>query len=358
MNFGIIGTGNGARDFIIGLNHVPQAKAVAVGSRSESRAKTFANALGIPAAHGTYTGLVNDPSVQIVYIATQHDSHYADCMLALNAGKHVLCEKPFALNAAQAKEIFDLAKSKSLFCMEAMWMRFMPLVLEAKAWVDQGKIGKVQALRADFGYIADTGPQSRFYDAKAGGGALLDRGVYLLSLAQLILGNPTMVQGSAQIVRGVDAHSTYLLNYANGASAMLHASLVAQTSNEAVIYGEKGTITIQSPFYRPHLLSISPSAGGQALPDAARGLGSKEKLMQTGLVKQLFFRLQKPMKNLLGKEKTSLKPWEGNGYNYEAAETVRCIANKAVESPLLSHADTIAVLEVADTLRQNWKTTS
>ena len=350
MNFGIIGTGNGARDFIIGLNHVQGAKAVAVGSRSESRAKSFAQALGIPNAHGTYEALVNDDAVQVVYIATQHDSHYADCVLALQAGKHVLCEKPFALNANEASEIFALAKSKGLFCMEAMWMRFMPLVLEAKAWIDAGRIGKVHSLRADFGYIADAGPQSRFYDPKAGGGALLDRGVYLLSLAQLILGNPTKVQGQAQMIRGVDAHSSYLLGFANGESASLHASLVSQTSNEAVIFGEKGIITIQAPFYRPHQLSFQATSGGQVLPDAARGIGAKEKLMQTGVAKQLFFRL----KNAIGKPKTQLKPWSGNGYNYEAAETVRCIEAKLLESPLMPHADTIQVMKIADLLRSQF----
>jgi predicted dehydrogenase len=352
MNFGIIGTGNGARDFIIGLTHVPGAQAVAVGSRSHERAQAFASALGIGAAHGSYEALVNDPKVQVVYIATQHDSHRADCLLALNAGKHVICEKPFALNAAEAEEVFALARSKNLFCMEAMWMRFMPLILQAKQWVDEGRIGKVYNLRSDFGYIADSGPKSRFYDPKAGGGALLDRGVYLLSLAQLILGNPTSVQGNAQLVRGVDAHSTYLLGYTNGASAMLHATLVAQTTNEAVIYGEKGNIVISAPLYRPHLIKILPTAGGEALPDAARGFGGKEKIMQTGLVKQIFFRVQGPLKSLIGSGKKLMQPWEGNGYNYEAAEAVNCIKAGKIESPLMAHTDTIEVLKVADRLRQ------
>jgi predicted dehydrogenase len=356
MNFGIIGTGNGARDFIIGLSHVSGAQAVAVGSRSKERAQAFATALNIKAAHGTYEALVNDPNVQIVYIATQHDSHRADCLLALQAGKHVICEKPFALNAVEAEEVFEVARVKKLFCMEAMWMRFMPLILHAKQWIDEGKIGKVHSLRADFGYIADNGPKSRFYDPKAGGGALLDRGVYLLSLAQLILGNPTTVQGNARMERGVDAHSTYLLGYTNGASAMLHATLVAQTTNEAVIYGEKGNIVIAAPLYRPHLIKIQGTGGGNALPDAARGYGGKEKIMQNGFVKQLFFRVQGPLKSLMGGGKKVMQPWEGNGYNYEAAEAVNCIRAGKTESTMMAHADTLEVLKVADKLRQSWTT--
>jgi predicted dehydrogenase len=354
MNFGIIGTGNGARDFIIGLHYAPGARAVAVGSRSESRAKAFASALGVAAAHGSYEALVNDPNVQIVYIGTQHDSHRADCLLALHAGKHVICEKPFALNATEAEEVFALAKSKGLFCMEAMWMRFMPMILEAQAWIAEGRIGKVTHLRADFGYIADAGPKSRFYDAKAGGGALLDRGVYLLSLAQLIMGNPSKVQGMAHQDRGVDAHSTYLLNYASGASAMLHASLVSQTTNEAVIYGEKGNITITAPLYRPFQISLQATSGGQALPDAARGFGGKEKLMHNGLVKQLFLRVATPLKNALRGGHKKVSPWQGNGYNYEAAEAIRCIKAGLQESPLMRHADTLAVMQTADQLRKSW----
>jgi predicted dehydrogenase len=351
MNFGIIGTGNGARDFIIGLSFVPGARVAAVGSRSHERAQAFAQALGIPKAHGTYEALVNENDVQIVYIATQHDSHKADCLLALHAGKHVICEKPFALNANEAEEIFAVAKAKNLFCMEAMWMRFMPLILQAKAWVDEGRIGKVTHLRADFGYIADHGPKSRFYDAKAGGGALLDRGVYLLSLAQLILGNPTKVQASAKMDRGVDAHSSYLLNYPSGATAALHASLIAQTTNEAVIFGDKGNIVISTPLYRPHEIRIVQTSGGSALPDAARGLGAKEKIMANSLVKQFFFRVATPLKSVLGGGQKTLQPWQGNGYNYEAAEAIRCITAGKYESPLMPQRDTIDVLRVADAIR-------
>ncbi len=354
MNFGIIGTGNGARDFIIGLSFVPGAKVVAVGSRSLERSQAFAQALGIGKAHGSYADLVADPQVQIVYIATQHDSHRADCLLALNAGKHVICEKPFALNATEAEEIFSLAKAKNLFCMEAMWMRFMPLILQAKAWVNEGRIGKVTHLRADFGYIADNGPKSRFFDAKAGGGALLDRGVYLLSLAQLVLGNPSGVQGSAHMERGVDAQSSYLLTYPSGATAALHASLIAQTTNEAIIYGEKGNILISAPLYRPHKLSIRYTSGGSALPDAARAIGAKEKIMANSLVKQLFFRVATPLKSVLGGGKTTLQPWAGNGYNYEAAEAMRCIQAGKTESPLMPHRDTLEVMRVADMLREKW----
>jgi predicted dehydrogenase len=151
--------------------------------------------------------------------------------------------------------------------------------------------------------------------------------------------------------RGVDAHTTALLSYAGGATAALHATLVAQTTNEAVIYGEKGNITITAPLYRPHQIKLQATSGGAALPDAARSFGGKEKLMQHGLVKQLFFKLALPLKSVIGGGGYKVtQPWQGNGYNYEAAEAVRCIKAGLIESPLMPHQDTIAVMRVADAL--------
>jgi predicted dehydrogenase len=354
-NWGIIGTGNGARDFTIGLKSLPNAKAVAVGSRTPARAQEFAQAMGISASHGTYEALVNDPEVQMVYIATPHHSHFADCMLALKAGKPVLCEKPFAMNADEARQIFKYAKENKLFCMEAMWMRFMPLVLQAKKWIDEDRIGQPLSVVADFGYVAPQAGDNRFFNPSFGGGALLDRGVYLLSLAQMILGKPHRIAANAKMsVSGVDAHSAYFLQYASGASAQLQASLIAQASNQAVIMGEKGTIIIHEPFYRPHKVSISLHPNPPMANATVRPLGFGEKVKQNTLVKQVFFRIGSGLKQVLRPPKNILQPWESNGYQYEAAEVMRCLALGLIESPMMPVQDSIEVLEVADEIRKIW----
>ena len=194
----------------------------------------------------------------MVYVATPHYRHRDDCLACLSMGRAVLCEKPFTINAAQAEAVIDQARASGRFCMEAMWMRFHPLIQQVRELVQSGAIGEVRMLTADFGYPAPFSPDNRFYDLQAGGGALLDRGVYPLSLAYFLLGPPAEVVGRASIgSTGVDEQQSTLLTYQGGALAVLTASLRSRLRNEAVVIGTRGQIRIHERFDAPRRVSVS-----------------------------------------------------------------------------------------------------
>jgi len=191
VRWGILGTGAIARQFVQGLNSVPEAEVLAVGSRSSASAQEFADRRSIPRRHASYDDLASDPDVDVVYIATPHPFHAENATLCLEAGKAVLCEKPFCVNAAEAERVVELAREKRLFIMEGMWTRFFPLMEEVRRLVSEGDIGEVRMLNVDFGFRADLDPASRLFDQRLGGGALLDVGVYCVSFAAMILGRPS-----------------------------------------------------------------------------------------------------------------------------------------------------------------------
>ena len=221
IRWGILGTGWMARHFASGLQFLPEAKLLAVGSRSLGRAQEFARQFNLPFAHGDHAALANNSEVDVVYIATPNNKHKEDCFLCLNAGKAILCEKPFAINATESREIIALARQKGLFCMEAMWMRFMPLGQKVKELVEQGTIGDICMMSADFGYPVEFSPENRFFNPQLGGGALLDRGVYGLSLAFQLLGAPSGIASQASIGKsGVDEQMATILSYPQGALAL------------------------------------------------------------------------------------------------------------------------------------------
>ncbi len=188
--WGILGTGRIAGNFAADLALLPDAELVAVGSRSEATAQSFAGRFGAPHAHGSYEALAADPAVEVIYIATPHPLHAENMKLCLRAGKAVLCEKPFTLNAREAEEVIALAREQKLFLMEAMWTRFLPAVVRARELIEQGAIGEVRLLLADFGFRAAFDPHHRLFDPQLGGGALLDLGVYCVSLASMLFGPP------------------------------------------------------------------------------------------------------------------------------------------------------------------------
>ena len=191
VRWGILGTGAIAKQFVQALRFVPEAEVFAVGSRSRASAQEFADKKGIPRRHASYDDLASDPDVDVVYIATPHPFHAENATLCLEAGKAVLCEKPFCVNAAEAERVVGLARKKRLFIMEGMWTRFFPLMEEVRRLVSEGAIGEVRMLNVDFGFRADLDPASRLFDPKLGGGALLDVGVYCVSFASMILGRPS-----------------------------------------------------------------------------------------------------------------------------------------------------------------------
>src|SRR5215813_12044980 len=186
VRWGILGAGSIANRLAEGVLVLPDAKLTAVGSRSQEKADAFADKYGIPNRHASYDALVNDPEVDVIYVATPHNFHKEHSILALNAGKHVLCEKPFTINECEAKEIVSVAQAKGLFVMEAMWTRFFPIMGKVRKLLKAGEIGEPYLLHADFGFKGTFNPEGRLYNPNLGGGALLDVGVYPISLASMI----------------------------------------------------------------------------------------------------------------------------------------------------------------------------
>lgn len=355
IRWGILGTGRIAQDFAKGLQSLPDAKLWAIGSRNLATAEQFGHQFNIPKTYANYESLVNDPAIDIVYIATPQERHKQDCLLCLNAGKPILCEKPFMLNAQEAREVITLAHEKRLFCMEAMWMRFMPLVQKVKDLIDQGEIGKIRFLTADFGYPVPFDPQSRFF-SQPGGGALGDRGIYLLSLAFYLLGEPTSVTSQALFGEtGVDEQSSFILNYAQGQQALLFSTLKTYTTNEAMIIGDRGKIKLADPFYRPYQISLTK------YPDIiTTGVEQKthsqkkfiDTLKQNSLIQSFLIKL----KNFLAQKATQtiFSPPQGNGYQYEAIEVMQCLRNSQLESQIMPLDETMKIMEWMDKIRDQW----
>ena len=356
IRWGILGTGNAADAFVRGLARVQGATVAAVGSRTLASAQAFAGRHAIGKTHDSYEALAADADIDVIYIATPANRHKDDCLLCINAGKAVVCEKPFALTANEARQVVDAAKAKRVFCMEAMWMRFMPLVQKAHAIIKEGAIGQVRMLTADFALPARIDPGSRWIDPARGGGALLDRGVYTISLAVYLLGEPTDVLASANMApTGVDAESAAVLRFAGDATAILWSSFRTRGSNEAVIMGEKGRLRLGEPFYRPHRLrmeTVPPPAPADAAPNTDGG-GLKQKLKENAVVQRVFRRVQpllrRPAMDLL-------QPIDGNGYSYEAREATRCLREGLTESPLMPLDETMQVMDVMDRVRAAWST--
>lgn len=233
-------------------------------------------------------------------------------------------------------------------------MRFMPLVREAKALVDQGTIGVPLMLTADFGYPAHPKAFPHLFEVAAGGGALLDRGIYLLSLSRLLFGAPVALHAQATLGEGgVDEQCTMQLRHAGGALASLSASLTSLAANEAVIMGTRGTLRLHAPFYKPHRLSLRKIAAlsESALPEIAAP-SLKRRIVSSRAVRSLYFRLE-PW--IARGEETLVRAFDGNGYNYEAREVTRCLREGLKESPLMPLDDTVAIMGTIDALRKSWQ---
>jgi predicted dehydrogenase len=314
VRWGILGAGNIAGSFAEGLQVLPDAALVAVGSRSQEKAAAFAARFGGGArAHGSYEELASDPDVDAVYVATPHTFHLEHTLLALAHGKAVLCEKPFALNLGEAEVMVAEARARHLFLMEAMWTRLLPHVERAVTMAQEGALGEVRQLTADFGFRAAFDPRSRLFDPALGGGGLLDVGVYPLWLAQAVFGEPEEVAAFARLGEtGVDEEISVLLRYPGGQTAALQAANRLQTPHEATIIGTEGYLRLLPSWWRPsHLVFHRPGRDPERLE----------------------------------------VPSEGNGYNYEAAEVGRCLRAGRLESDRLPLASTLSVMRTMDRIR-------
>ena len=316
IRWGILGTGLIATEFAKAMQHVCDAELVSVGSRTQSSASTFASAHGLTRAHGSYEALAADPLVDVVYIATPHTLHCENTLLCLRAGKHVLCEKPFALNTAQLTEMVNEAQRRQLFLMEAMWMRFIPLLRDLQHRLAENEIGEIRMLQADFGFRAPFDPSSRLFNLDLAGGALLDIGIYPLAFAMLLLGEPTEVASLAhEAATGVDEQSAYLLRHAQGQISVLASALRTQTSMSARVYGTHGLIHLPKQFWRAKEMIVQP-------------------------------RNKAPQHVHL--------PYDGNGYQFEAQEVVNCLLAGKTESKIMPVADSLSLMRTMDQIRRQW----
>ncbi len=248
LRWGIAATGGIADQFARALTNVPDAQLVAVGSRTFERAEAFARAHGATRAHGSYEALAADPDVDVVYVASIHPRHRPDTIEFLEAGKHVLVEKPMGLSAAEVDQMAEAARANGRFLMEAMWMRFNPLHVELVDRIERGDIGEVRRIMADFSFQIPSDPEHRLLAKDKGGGALLDVGIYPVTLAWWLLGEPTSVAHVAHLAStGVDDEVSLLCGWDNGASALLTCATRTEGSMTARIEGSAGSITIHPP---------------------------------------------------------------------------------------------------------------
>ncbi|WP_439662998.1 Gfo/Idh/MocA family protein [Lentzea sp. HUAS TT2] len=257
MTWGVIATGGIAHAVTADMLKAG-ATVLAVSSRDIAKAQKFAEHFGIERAYGDYHDLLADPDVDIVYVATPHGQHHEVVLAALDAGKHVLCEKAFALTVADAEEMIERARSKNLFLMEAMWTRFNPLIRKVHEAIDAGEIGEVRMIRADFGFRHAFSDTDRLWAKEAGGGATLDLGVYPVALTHQFLGVPKHVHAHGSLApTEVDADAGIFLAYDNGAHALLSCSLVANTGARAEIVGTLGRIELVDPMFNPTAVVIN-----------------------------------------------------------------------------------------------------
>lgn len=261
LRWGIAGPGAIAAEMAAALTTSDEAEIVAVGSRSGERARRFAEDHGIARAHGSYADLFADDEVDVVYVATPHSSHAELTIAALDAGRHVLCEKPLGLDAGQVRAMADASRRADRFLMEAMWTWFLPPILEVRRRVAEGEIGRLRSIDADF-CLAIDGPEGRHHDPALGGGALLDLGIYPVALAQLMAGPPETVRAVGQLgTTGVDVNLAAVLSHADGVVTTLRTGLEAAGTYAAHLVGTEGVIRIDAPFWCPTSFRVTPTGG-------------------------------------------------------------------------------------------------
>ncbi|GAA1426177.1 Gfo/Idh/MocA family oxidoreductase [Microlunatus lacustris] len=282
VRWGILGPGGIARAVVQDFVHVDGAEAVAVASRSLDRARSFADEFGLGRAYGSYAELLAAEDVDVVYIATPHPQHHALALGAIEAGKAVLVEKTFTATVAGAEEVVAVARRRSVFAMEAMWTRFQPAVVAARALVDDGAIGEVRQVQADLGVDRPFDPTDRMYDPGQGGGALLDLGVYVVSFAQYFLGTPDRVVAHGSLApTGVDAEAGLLLGYDDGRVATLLATLRHHSPGAARIQGTTGWIEVPPRFHHPGSVVLHRrGADPEVISRPATGSGYSHELVE------------------------------------------------------------------------------
>ncbi len=311
LNWGIIGPGNIAKQFVRGLERLPDVGMVACASTDKERSERFAAEFPrVQRAYASYDELLHDDEIDVVYISTVNATHFACVVAALHAGKHVLCEKPLGLTSGEVSQMIALAERQQLFFMEAMWTRFLPAYRQVRQWVADGQIGEVRFLTSDFSFLANRPPEHRLFNPELGGGALYDIGVYCVAFATDFLGNrpENIVSAVHRGKTGVDDTVSVVLEYDTGAQAQLFCSFVVNTPSDAVIYGTEGHIVLPS-FWN----------------------GSSAKLYKN---RQEYLAISNAK--------------EGNGYQYEAQEAMNCIRAGKLCSSTMSWEDSLSIARIIE----------
>lgn len=314
VRWGILGTGWIAEQFAADLALSDRGALAAVGSRSQDKADAFADkfadAAGGIRRHPTYEELVADPAVDAVYVATPHPMHRDNAVLALRAGKHVLVEKPFTMNAAEAQHVVAVAREAGLFAMEAMWTRFLPHTAVIRDWLAADTLGEIVSVSADHGQWFAENRDFRLFAPELGGGALLDLGVYPVSFASMVLGTPDRITALIDpAFTGVDGQTSMLFGYPSGAHAVLTCTLRAKSPTSAAIVGTEARIEVAGDFYAPTSLRLVTRAGEVTSGDV---------------------------------------PAIGRGMVHQSDEVARCLAAGELESPLMPLDETVAIMATMD----------
>jgi len=312
--WGIIGPGKIAHKFAQGLASVKGAELFAVASRSENRARDFANQYRIPFYYQGYENIVKNQEVDIIYISTPNALHYENTLMCLENGKPVLCEKPFTISRGQLQRLVNTAGDKKVFLMEAIWTRFLPTIQKVIEIRNSGELGAIRAIYADFGFKAPVEYDGRLYNLELGGGALLDIGIYPVFLSLLLLGKPSEIKSTAVLSRtGADESCSILFKYDNGSLANLASTFILDTPIEANIIFEKGRIRINRRWFAPSSLTITDR---------------KEK------TNELTFK------------------YNGNGYHLEAEEAMKCLEKGLTECPELPLGFSLELMGLLDQIRE------
>jgi predicted dehydrogenase len=312
IRWGIVGTGKISRAFAAAIRQTPGARLAAVGSRELDSAQRFAAEFG-GAAYGSYAALAAATDLDIVYIGTPHPAHAQNALLMLEAGKAVLLEKPFTLNREQAETVLAKAREQKLFVMEAMWTRCLPVMDAIRHVIASGEIGAVRHVSSHLGFKADFGPEHRVYNPALGGGALLDIGIYPLSIAADLLGPIDTARAIAEIgPTGVDVQTVFALTHRDGGVSAGTCTFLANTPNELIVTGTGGHLRTDAPFHKAQGFTVTRNDGATRWIDA---------------------------------------PYLGNGYVHEALEAGRCLREGLLESPRMTHAQTLDLMAAMDDMR-------
>lgn len=312
VRWGVIGPGGIAASFASSLRRAGGGTIVAVSSRSAERAAAFADTWDIPNRHLDDGSLVERDDLDAVYVATPHSRHAADAIAALGAGKHVLCEKPIALDAEQAGRMVDVARTNSRFLMDAIWSRFLPAYRTLVEVLASGRIGEPRIVEADFGFRRAVDPTHRLFDLSQGGGALLDLGIYPIQLCSLVLGTPSSVTATATLgSTGVDEQVAALLEHPGGAVGIVKAALRVDLACRARISGTEGAIELPAPHHCPASLTVVTSTGLDRI-DA---------------------------------------PFDGDGLRFEIDEVHRCLRDGRLESDVMPLDETLTLMSTLDEIR-------